>query len=65
MEHIKKNGYEFEPIYSDVNKSGMLRVKNHVDGSLVRELHFPCKGDQPTDEEVTEAIDYFFEHLVY
>lgn len=63
MTYIEKRGYRFEPVYSDLNNSGLLHITK--DGTSVRELHFECAGVHPTDEEIHQAINAFFDHLGY
>lgn len=63
MNPIKREGYEFQPLYHDEEKRGLLVIKKETDRSLVRELPMPYKGEKPSNEEVEEAIDYFFEHI--
>ncbi|GGE33839.1 hypothetical protein GCM10011391_10660 [Pullulanibacillus camelliae] len=61
--HLQQNGYDFKAVYSPLNNSGMLFIRNEIDGSLVRELPFPCESEEPTAEEINRAIDAFLSEL--
>ncbi|GGH88986.1 hypothetical protein JOD43_004437 [Pullulanibacillus pueri] len=58
-----QKGYEFKATYSHLNHSGLLFIRNETDGSLVRELPFPCQFEKITEEEVQKAINGFFEQI--
>lgn len=63
METKVIKGYSIEPKYSERNQSGLLHITK--DGSSIRELYFPCEGQVPTDNEINQAIQQFFNQLVH
>lgn len=57
MGAIERNGYVFEPEYSEINQDGAIHV--YYKGEFIEEIKFSFVGERPELDQIENLIDEF------